>query len=522
MGSEIQTLRQELKEWEKSFAASNEGRKAEREDIKQHAEIASKYKLYNKLRLHEEGQCTSNDPPKHDRNSKKRPATTATLPPASTRTPQKKQRSKHLQPPQPQEAIFEEVPSPAQETPFPHRDFIGPTPQKNGRVLGLFDLLTPSSTWRTPSKRQFLAPLPENVVGTPSRARAQAAKHEGGNAAADVTPVGSQKRKRSRSPPSTSKRAYLNTFLTPSTRRFCSDVGNTPDGTKPVSALNFGDTPAFLKRDSQCFAPRQRAGSGANDGDAEDSFSWSPVAVRRPMRPKSVMRGLSALVKGLRQMEDAKLDEEMEMLREMEGGGQEQKQSLIKNAPKICVKDSQAPEMPLGPDGQGQSEDDDDVHALKADGMDRNGKPLKIWKKKGQKRTTRQVKIRPNTAKWKPEPAWKGGREVDSEDEVVAVEETQLVPDGQAKAAADEIDDLQTEDEYVSDGSGDGDDPKSKGAMKVGKQRGKAKKSAESKPVKEKKKKAVSATAHANFRALKIKNKQSKGKGRGSAASTLF
>lgn len=41
MDSQIQTLRQELKEWEKSFAASNEGRKAGRQDIKQHPEIGT-------------------------------------------------------------------------------------------------------------------------------------------------------------------------------------------------------------------------------------------------------------------------------------------------------------------------------------------------------------------------------------------------------------------------------------------------------------------------------------------------
>ncbi|KAL8668093.1 MAG: hypothetical protein Q9202_000071 [Teloschistes flavicans] len=509
MDHEIQTLRQELKEWEKSFAAGNEGRKAEREDIKQHPEIANKYKLYNKLRADEAGESKSKHPPTHDRKSKKRPAATAaTLPQASTQTPQKKQRSNHLQHSQPSYEIFEENPSPTQNTPVPHREIIGPTPQKNGRVLGLFDLLTPSSTWRTPSKRQCLAPLPENVVGTPSRARAQGAKHEAENA--DVTPEGSQKRKRSRSPPSASKRTYLNTFLTPSTRRFFSDVGNTPDGIKPVSALNFDDTPAFLKRDGHSFAPKQHA---AHDNDAEGSFSWSPVAVRT-IRPKPVMRGLSALVKGLREMEDAKLDEEMEMLREMEGVGREQKPSLIRSAPKLCMEDNQAPEMPLGPDGQGES-GDDDVNALKADSMDRNGKPLKIWKKKGQKRTTRRVMIRPNTAKWKPEPEWKGGKEVDSDDEVVGVEETQLGTDGQAEAAAHEIDGLQTDDEYVSERLVDGDAPKDQEATKEGKQRKRPKQGAGSKPPKEKKKKTVSATAHANFRALKIKNKQSKGKGRG-------
>lgn len=32
-------LRKELKEWERAFSAAHEGRKAEREDIKQHADI---------------------------------------------------------------------------------------------------------------------------------------------------------------------------------------------------------------------------------------------------------------------------------------------------------------------------------------------------------------------------------------------------------------------------------------------------------------------------------------------------
>ena len=39
MEQECQKLRLELKEWEKSFAAANGGRKAGREDIKQQPEI---------------------------------------------------------------------------------------------------------------------------------------------------------------------------------------------------------------------------------------------------------------------------------------------------------------------------------------------------------------------------------------------------------------------------------------------------------------------------------------------------
>ncbi|KAL8693575.1 MAG: hypothetical protein Q9218_001617 [Villophora microphyllina] len=509
MDHEIQSLRLELKEWEKSFATNNEGRKAGREDIKQHPDIANKYKLYNKLRANEASQSKPQDVPGQEHKSKKHPART-TLLPVSTHTPQKN-RSRHSQHSQPEPQITEQGPSPVQYTPIAHRKSIGPTPQKNGRVLGLFDLLTPSSSYHTPSKRQCLAPLPENVVGTPSRIATRLANQDDKDLATDA--VVSPRRKRSRSPPSASKRTYLASFLTPSTRRFSSDVGNTPENTKPVSALRFDDTPAFLKRDSQSFAQRQHASSGAKDEDVEGSFSWSPVAVR-VMRPKPVGRGLSALVKGLRELEESKLDEEMEMLREMEGGSGEGHQNQVKTVPKVCVQDSQALEMPLGPDGQSES-DSEDLEALKGEGLGRNGKPLKVWKKKGQKRTTRRVTIKPNTAKWKPEPEWKGGKEVDSEDEVVAVEETQLVTDGQAGAAADEINGLPTDDEYLGAEFSDKDTRQDQKGPKEGKQKGRSKKSAGSPPKKEKKKRMVSATAHANFRALKIKNKQSKGKGRG-------
>ena len=46
---EIQSLakkfRLELKEWEQSFAATHQGRKAGREDIKQHPEIGQRHSL---------------------------------------------------------------------------------------------------------------------------------------------------------------------------------------------------------------------------------------------------------------------------------------------------------------------------------------------------------------------------------------------------------------------------------------------------------------------------------------------
>lgn len=244
-------------------------------------------------------------------------------------------------------------------------------------------------------------------------------------------------------------------------------------------------------------------------------MSWSPVAVR-VMRPKLAGRGLSALVKGLREMEDAKLDEEMELLRQMEGGDGDAQDSQARPVSKVCVEDSQVPEMPLGPDGQGESESED-LERSKTEGTDRNGKPLKVWKKKGQKRTTRRVTIKPNTAKWKPEPEWKGAKDEESEDEVVAVEETQLITKPGAAEPDIEAEGLQTDNDYMSEAGSDEGTPRDQKTAKQVKQRGKPKE-VQSEPPKEerkKKKKTVSATAHANFRALKIRDKHSKGKGRG-------
>ena len=41
----VKKLRLELKEWEQSFAATHQGRKAGREDIKQHPEIGQRHSL---------------------------------------------------------------------------------------------------------------------------------------------------------------------------------------------------------------------------------------------------------------------------------------------------------------------------------------------------------------------------------------------------------------------------------------------------------------------------------------------
>lgn len=291
-----------------------------------------------------------------------------------------------------------------------------------------------------------------------------------------------------KSPLSGTKSKVLNDSLTPSTRR-TADF-STPASRNGVSKLRFDDTPAFLRRDSQ------RADVGKEDVSGEtEGVSWSPVAIRK--LPKAAGRGLSALVRGLREMEDETLNEELDMIREMES------ESAPTNhwvQPKVLVNDSQRPDMPLGPDGGLESDEDGVEYA--DEGKGRDGKPLKAWKKKGQKRTTRRVLMKPNTAKWKPETAWRLDQA--NGDEEDGVPETQTVS---ADPSTDWKEQSCGSDEFEGTEGGPGATKAGEGVRDefgedLEKKEGLAKKV----------KKKISATAHANFRALNIKNKQSKGK----------
>ena len=191
-------------------------------------------------------------------------------------------------------------------------------------------------------------------------------------------------------------------------------------------------------------------------------------------------------------MEDERLDEELDTLREMES------ESASRNSleqPKLLDNHSQRSDMPLGPD-RGLESHEDGVGSAD-DGKGRDGRPLKVWKKKGQKRTTRRVLMKPNTAKWKPEPAWKVDQ-ADGDDEA-GVAETQTQSTDRSKSYGCDNDDY----EDIEGGQG------ATGARHV--RRCALEKSLENKKGSTKSvKKKISATAHANFRALHIKNKQSK------------
>ena len=330
----------------------------------------------------------------------------------------------------------------------------------------MFDGLSSSSKSKTPLKRQALEILTPNVQATPSKK------------------LTSQK--------STHKDATkLDIKVTPSIRRITKSC--TPGSRSTVRKLRFDDTPAFLRRDNQ--QDLIAINSGVTN---QEAISWSPVAVRKFSNYSG--RSLSAIVRGLRDLEDEQLDEELELMREMEGDGCSAAISRPVSKPQILVEDIQASNMPLGPDRGPDSENEEADYV--GEGKDRNGKPLKIRKKKGQKRTTRLISMRPNTSKWKPEQKWKGD-DSDGEGEPHK-KRTELGND--PKSDSREGASINS----IPDDSNDSEDAVEGKQSRKTKCERKSQDGKGSPPKKAKKK--ISATAHANFRALKIKNKNSKAK----------
>jgi DNA replication regulator SLD2 len=250
------------------------------------------------------------------------------------------------------------------------RNAIGPTPQKNGQVLGLFDLMpdTPSTNrnehptgliMRTPSKR-----TPSQTMGI-----------------GDILASGGRA---SRTPTSSSKRNYLNSFMTPLKRK--RDDGNENRTPTSVSKLHFS-TPSFLRRDSQR--------TEQHVDESGDPVFASPI-LRIPVKPGA--RGLSNIIAGLRRIEEEAHEDEEEALREMEGEADPKPRPTVPKvtfATDIPEPQPPQPEDAFGPDeffaGVGEDPSSEDEKSRKA-GLGRDGQPLRVWKKKGQKRTTKRVK----------------------------------------------------------------------------------------------------------------------------------
>lgn len=343
---------------------------------------------------------------------------------------------------------------------------LGPTPQRDGRVLGLFDLLV------------------EKEIGTPSKEEMGVRSEVRGDVGGDLTATPRKRAASSetatprlgRTPMSSSKRQMLDTFMTPLKKKDSNAGGKTPSS---VSKLHF-ETPQFLKRHTLPTV----------DEDGANLFD-KPAPLRLPRKPLG--RGLSEIVASLRKDEEDRLDDDLEALREAEGETGAPPPQTRKPAPDdILIKDSQSqPGRPL----LGGFDDEALYDSPVEDGVDRDGKPMPIFKKKGQKRTTRKVNIKP-TRKARPTVVQQPNGYNDDEDDVVP--ETQIVG-----VPSEEVLDPDSDFEDVLAA-----EPLSKEPGKTSK----AKKTADAKEGAAKKVvRKVNELAHANFRRLKLRNHGAKG-----------
>ena len=365
---------------------------------------------------------------------------------------------------------------------------IGPTPQKDGQVLGLFDLLQEDGVVASPSRV-------ENGKDTEIQISVQATPRKSKKAAEEHVTL-----KHSRTPASAGKRYMLDAFATPLKSRNTNGLGGrTPSS---VSKLHFS-TPSFLRRDSH----RTQMPIVKENGEG---VMVSPEMVRVPRKP--LVRGLSSMLAGLRRMEEEAADEDLEALHEMENemaGGV--KPASKPAEPKEAVQvDNSQPRLPLG-GFDDEAMYDSEPEELKNPTLGRDGQPLKVYKKKGQKRTTRRVNMKPTRSKPQAKP--EAEAQEDSDGEIAVPHET--MPETQADDVAGlgegrNFDSDVSQSEYTASEGGTryrrpNQSKKNKKANKDGKIKTAARK--------------VNAMAHQNFKRLKLRNSGAKG---GAAHTSRF
>lgn len=482
------SLRTALKEYERTFAAAHDGRKPGKDDIKSDHAIATKYKEYNKVRdvlAGKVGLDAVNPPQPKAKHVHTRTDSAISLTPHQPRNRSTPLKARvHPNEIDPYDA-------PSSISPKITFHAIGPTPRRDGTVIGIFDMLPPSGSIRssqeTPSSRKRKVDAFQDdpsdgtqatITQTPSQRRSRRAESgKDHNITATPTSRDSSNRKHYKTPISQSKRFMLDHFFaTPSAVRFSSlvqhdnddddaHVTGTPAQTKtPLrdallgispARKNLGSetdaTPPYLKR-SFSFKERLLSASGGGPSSSASMRGnihviTSPTQIKKGPRD---LRGARFAPKPLSQMiaelqsqteivqgDDDRVDhddddDDMDALREMEAG-----------EVNVLVNDSQAGAL----------------------GQSAEAEPPRVWKKKGQKRTTRRVMMRP--VKMKPAAAPKfvaaddddvessedelaldnarAARGEDGEADVSRVEETQLVNEAVANDGAvdEEIDDME-------------------------------------------------------------------------------
>ena len=544
------TLRADLKKWEKTFAEDNGGRRAGKTDIKQHPNIAAKYKEYNRLR----DLLTGGAPAPSLKSSSPRVHESRSLNTTQSfgvneqyATPRKQDGRSSLCGLQPYNLDPYDAPSHA--SPLPQMSFarpmISPTPHRDGRAIGLFDLLVRSgSSQETPSSRKrkahALQEVNVNIARTPSRRSGEANLSHDALEGSDneYHAAGKLSRERLSRTPASEGRQYLlrHFFTTPSTNRYQVVLDEaSPGGLSPklpslettpeipgrqvtttprrdMEECQPAATPPFLKRPSF----NQRLLSVFNKQTSppmmsQSSLFLSPEAVTigPQILGSKYSRGLSDIVKNLQKLDDERHDDDLDALRDIENDGP---------VPQILIGDSQVGRV------DGRDRDPTDQREPEQYSTEPNLPPAQTWKKKGQKRTTRRVNMKPSSAKPIDAPKW---IEEGSEDELAVVQESQipgplpLPEDGEMSSCeVGDMNHLESDSEASRSSKKRKKTSKKKGpglATKMQRNLSNSKQEKQSDHQGNSKKRTYNpnAPSHLNFRSLKIKNRHSKAKGRG-------
>ena len=536
--SQASQIRIDLKDFERTFVEQN-GRKPKQSDIKQNAEVAAKYKQYQRLQDVLSGRLEWDKlkPDTNETQNRKKIRAHSRQDSGVGTSPRR--RSAHATPRKRDRRRDNEGFEQEDERPF-LANAIGPTPHRDGRAVGLFDLLphsgsgncaaaTPSSSARKRKIEELYEDTPAKttrsplaVIQTPSRRREQVLDRHQGDLLNYLsgTPQKSSlihNCKHSRTPQSDGRKFQLSQFFaTPSTQRFLFPVEEVPSAKKtPLRDLVLGsdvtpqrepdataldETPKYLCR-STSFKDRLVAAIQP----AVASSTSKPVFPVKRIGPPTLrhFRSSTSHVLKLSDFHDQPKaqqpqiqeraddqdgcddhDDDLEALRELEDDNAGQA-----GRPRVLVEDSQ---LNLNPGSSSEPEVLVDELAT-IDQLVR-----KPYKKKGQKRTTRKASIRvaaTTPKKQHSEPNFVDGNA--SADELV--DETHFT------------DDNDFYDDQTDAGADDPDRERKKKVKRAAENRDKDK-------AKGKKKAGMinpNAQSHMNYKSLKIKNKQSKAKGAG-------
>lgn len=505
-------LRGALKDFERQFVAEN-GRKAKQADIKRNLDIAAKYKEYHRTQdvlagrlplkqLNSPQVTNTSRSKKHKRTDSGLGSSPYKTSHVLYATPRKRRPSQTL------DSAF--AGPEVQNLDFGLATTIGPTPHRDGKVLGLFDLVsnagsnagaegTPSSSARkrkieelyehTPAKKTQLQTAQTPSRRSPSKRKGDLLEFLAGTPQRHLD---SSRKRFSRTPQSEGRKFELSQFFaTPSAQRFLGssqdsaqqiasavpdrDFDRTPQKQPDSTGLDL--TPVYMRRSTSFKDRLLSASQTPNTGHVKRAVKKIGPPTLQHFRSSTSNTLQSDEMRRSKQIHSTDdYDDDLDALREMEDDA---------FGSSVLVRDSQA-----------------NLALSNRPGEDEN-QPSKSYRKKGQKRTTRKANIKPAAPKATALPEFVAPDGFDSEEEGVGVDSE--VDAGSKCDYGSNAEFAESEFEDLSEGAA-GKSKKLKDTTTEDARSRSKKKAGMINP---------NAQSHTNYRSLKIRNKNSKAKGAG-------